>query len=1624
MPIRNETFGGLVPRLDEERLPDIGATEAINCNLRGGVLEPLVVTAPFEALHDGTGLLAGVPADDLVKITKPVAPVELSRERIADPTKWLNIWAFGFYSVINPSTGILQEFTKRSEIIWGRGPPVTSYNMIWTETGFEIIAYISPIAFQFNFGGPYFYRDPRYGMYYAQDPGANGGPTVAVNLPPFDNQSQNMPEFPPQQVALEDNNSNIYAYCQCVDVQGPRLDEDILVFDYASITGFSPPVATEVRFTFNLNYVSASRKHYYYVQSMLDDDDLEGPPSELSERITVKPGERITLTTAFADDPEATPYTKNRLYRAGSQEASDFLLIDDIDAATYVDETSVVKAEPIPPYGNYPEAADPDVLRQGSVIHPSGFAVYFYLDTLYPTDYYRLHVLPDEYTMPFQDTIAAIALTGNTVIVFVGDNVFGVVGNNPKYLAHYLLSASARLKCVNSMVRMGQTIFWATDDGLAASSGSSVEIVTRDHFTREQWAEYGEWDTYGPDAMSITTADNALFIVCGNGTKLRLDFDDKLRSVTEYTVTDGSVETTWKSKPNRSDFPVLYEWARVTADGDATLEVFADGGLVHTEADIATPDYFELTNLNPARTWAYRVSSLSAVRQVEMFDRVVFPVSGEVRFTPETAPCWRNIWLKFADRGRFVAASLNVQDGVEATVRFYADDELVHTETVSDGEVFQLPRTAGDGTYWRVDVESTGLIEELILLPRVTESVGESTRELRGDGLAPWLLKRFEFVGKSELRSVAVHADSYPITMNVYFDGAETPTGDPIVVESDGEIRIDLGTASSFEFDFNGDDETVSEVLMYTVTSEMVGPDGTLFSGATGLRGRRFIFPDRGVWACASVACDNYDSVIMKLYADGEWVYTKTITDAHIFSFPRTLAEAAQWEVEIITTAKIHSGVLLPRKPAVAPGPTVKVTNPRTVSTWLSTRWEYDKPVDLVSILVDADAEVTINLYVDGSETRTGDPIILASGVETILPSVLNAHSLEFDFGGDDYKVRDVHVFGRDPRVIGSEGVRGSEQPNHRMVRYQFDDPNSVACAAVQCGDYSDVTFSLYVDGVEKFQKTVLNGAVFSLPKDLDRVSQFDIDIVTTSADVSFVLIPWRTKPIQGARLRVPRGPGSIPEWLSARYEYDKPVDLVSILVDADSEVTMNLYADGATTPTESIVLASGVETLLPELRVLHAHSLEFDFIRNIEEVDVNEGYKVRDVHVFGRDPRVIGPEGVRDGGRPNHRMVRYQFDDPNSVACASVQCGDYSSVTFRLYVDGVEEFQKTVLNGAVFPLPKDLGRVSQFDIDIETTSADVSFILMPWRTQAVQGTRLKVPRGPGSIPPWLHTRYEWDTPIMLRSGMVKSSDYNNLDIDFYLDGATLKDDDKGVSDRDEFALDVTLGPLQLIVFDFDGDDDAVEMVQLFAEETIPVGNQGIVLRGLGPDTPWRNKTLRFSEIGSFDVARVVTEDYPCDLDLYVGVSRKVNKTVNDTEDFALSASLVNARDWILDLAHSGTVTELHLVGRKFYQVKNNAVVVRAEAGVEPVTWLNRRVKSADPVAFMCARVVASSYSGVTFKLYDSADVLKITVTVTDGVGFRLPRYRPDRNWKFSVVAGDDVLVTEAGMTTSMDGFG
>jgi len=781
MPVDLTRFGGIIPKLSPNELPPMGAQVAQNCDLVSQSLRPINVDNPFFDLKGDDGRLnSGIDESDVFTTPTPSTPYIKEIEYFArNIDQWVGVRRSIYVAQVATD---LDGNTFDDIRHFHDNNYSTPTKVVYTETGMRLTYSLPSITLRLEEGFTYQVISPVFQFKLLNSP-YNGSPDQTFCLPTELGRGYNsiIPRgrIPlvyrkpkPDQLIIRVNDSDdftqgvIYGYFEIEDVDAFPIDKTITNPD-GNGDLVEVLIPFEVTFTINLNYSVPKRRTYYYMQTYLKNrtELIESVPSEISEAVELLPGQIATMQTYRT----SAGYRFNNIYRSGS--GNSFRLVSQADADEFRDTEFLPLREELPPFGNPPATSDAElqVFLEGSIVHPAQFGIAFKDKVLYFSDYYKYHMWPDEYTITFQDDIQAIMLSGGSVVVFTLEDVYIVSGGNPATMTKYLISSVNPLLDPKSLSRIGNTIFYTSHDGLFATSGSSIQSLTKEFYTRSEWLDLS------PETFSAKVADNSIFLE-GNVVNLRFDLDETIQAITTFTATDSTSGFTWKSKRYHFTQPEIFDYFKVDADGDITVKAYVDGVLAGTyTATDYNPVVFE--GLSHGIDWEFQIEGNSEVRSFQAFERNIIPMGQSVNLTESNNPVWKISWLKFADVGAFSGGIVTTEDGKPVSVKFYHETQgLVHNAIINSGRVFKLPEHVPDGTLWRVSIDNdiSSAIQSLTLFSRSRQIFRDKIHEYRQDpSVGPWDIKVYDTLKPISFSAAQVIATGYPIKVKFFADNEE-----------------------------------------------------------------------------------------------------------------------------------------------------------------------------------------------------------------------------------------------------------------------------------------------------------------------------------------------------------------------------------------------------------------------------------------------------------------------------------------------------------------------------------------------------------------------------------------------------------------------------------------------------------------------------------------------------------------------------------------------------------------------------------------------------------------------------------------------------------------------------------
>jgi hypothetical protein len=463
--------------------------------------------------------------------------------------------------------------------------------------------------------------------------------------------------------------------------------------------------------TLKMNYQNyhATEKYIHYVQTYVDDWGQEGPASVASERLLVKPGQKITVARHGAAGTEpGSPYVARRLYRsaAGSEEDGFFFVAEQSDfTASYEDNIQDANLGE-----KLPETENPVDGMTGLIAMPGGWLAAFKGNTMYCSEPFKPYNWPTEYQLAFDYNIVALAASGNDVVVLTEGTPYLVSGAEPETLTQTRLMIPQACVAKRGVAQISGGVIYPSPDGLIVIRGGQATVVTEPFYTR------AEWQALTPATMIGNVHDDRYYGFLAAGGGIIVDFKNgaaalttttesatatfsDLQSDTFYVVQSGQIKAwgggspltlTWKSKVFEMDRSESFIVARVRAAGNVTLRLYADGVLKHSEAITSAQDVVLPRTLDSGTRWEFQVEAAAEVYEVLLVQRQIIDVgdSPVVIKDQDGRFSWKGLLFRFHRTGTFHMGRLVAESG--AVVKLYRDTTLDQSVTVTTDTDFRF----------------------------------------------------------------------------------------------------------------------------------------------------------------------------------------------------------------------------------------------------------------------------------------------------------------------------------------------------------------------------------------------------------------------------------------------------------------------------------------------------------------------------------------------------------------------------------------------------------------------------------------------------------------------------------------------------------------------------------------------------------------------------------------------------------------------------------------------------------------------------------------------------------------------------------------------------------------------
>ena len=345
--------------------------------------------------------------------------------------------------------------------------------------------------------------------------------------------------------------------------------------------------------------------------------EFESAPAPASNPVDVKTGQEVSVSGMDPVPGGTYVVTHRRVYRAVS---GVYLFVKEIPAANTSFTDAVIPDELGEQLPSLTWTQPPTGLR-GLTNLPNGLMAGFVGRDIYFCDPYHPHAWPEQYIQSIDYPIVGLAAMDTTLAVLTTGVPYFIQGTHPEAMA--VVKSDLKQSCVSkrSIVEIGDTVLYASPDGLMALSPQGSKVVTSELFNYAQWQEF-----FNPESIHAYTHDNQYIAFYSRQTPTVLEggfiydlrsgnfithdiyatagFQDLQTDKFYVAFSDRSLKIwgagavkpyEWKSKVFTAPSSMSFSVAQVEAENysNLTFKMYLDGTLLHTQT-VSSRDPFRL----------------------------------------------------------------------------------------------------------------------------------------------------------------------------------------------------------------------------------------------------------------------------------------------------------------------------------------------------------------------------------------------------------------------------------------------------------------------------------------------------------------------------------------------------------------------------------------------------------------------------------------------------------------------------------------------------------------------------------------------------------------------------------------------------------------------------------------------------------------------------------------------------------------------------------------------------------------------------------------------------------------------------------------------------------------------
>ena len=206
-----------------------------------------------------------------------------------------------------------------------------------------------------------------------------------------------------------------------------------------------------------------------------------------SSTVFTVPGDFHTATTWARKAPWNTTGMKRRLYRTSGSLGS-FQLVNDNVGTTYNDTLTdgQIMGDALISAGWVPPPTD----LKAIIVHPSGALVGIAGNQVCFSEPYQPHAWPLRYRQATDYDGVGLGVYGSTIVVGTQGNPYTITGVDPSAMSSEKIPGAYPCLSKRSLMSVGDGVIYATKHGMLLIGVNGVDIMSKDFFTRDEWANY------------------------------------------------------------------------------------------------------------------------------------------------------------------------------------------------------------------------------------------------------------------------------------------------------------------------------------------------------------------------------------------------------------------------------------------------------------------------------------------------------------------------------------------------------------------------------------------------------------------------------------------------------------------------------------------------------------------------------------------------------------------------------------------------------------------------------------------------------------------------------------------------------------------------------------------------------------------------------------------------------------------------------------------------------------------------------------------------------------------------------------------------------------------------------